>query len=83
MEDVEDCNEEDLVALDDAVAGNEEAVEDGTQEPAGEIWEQRHQQLIAGHKETHRYTITQGGTLIRYLTLEKLVLVYANWQDRD
>ncbi len=54
MEDVEDCNEEDLVALDDAVAGNEEAVEDGTQEPAGEIWEQRHQQLIAGHKETHR-----------------------------
>jgi len=30
MEDVEDCNEEDLVALDDAVASNEEAVEDGT-----------------------------------------------------
>ncbi|CAK9196140.1 unnamed protein product [Sphagnum troendelagicum] len=39
MEDVEDCHEEDLVVLDDAVAGNEEAVEDGTQEPAGEIWE--------------------------------------------
>ncbi|CAK9860308.1 unnamed protein product [Sphagnum jensenii] len=82
MEDVEDCNEEDLVVLDDAVASNEETVEDGTQEPAGEIWEQRRQQLIAGHKETDRETITQGGTLIRYLTLAKLVLVYANWQDR-
>jgi hypothetical protein len=46
--------EEDLVVLDDAVASNEEAVEDGTQERAGEIWEQRHQQLIPGHKETHR-----------------------------
>lgn len=54
MEDVEDCNEEDLVVLDDAVASNEKAVEDGTQEPAGEILEQRHRQLIAGHKETHR-----------------------------
>jgi hypothetical protein len=39
MEDVEGCIEEDLVVLDDAVAGNEDAIEDGTQEPAGEIWE--------------------------------------------